>query len=402
MARHRLFSLNAVTLSQMQPAQVSQPSHSKLPRTSLLWRILLGPKETVRQQETLGQYTERMALRLAVPAGLLLFIVILLANRNRNPVPMVGDWQAFGRLFVIWIIPLSLITGAFGYILGIRAWNERVAPHRQRDWRWGVLPIALAYSILLSAMAMAAVRVAAAGFQQLYLDKFQGALLAGAVGAALLFWMVKQVMNITVNKLLQTTIILITGGVYLTMMAIDDPLWWQQSFSHLGTLESNTSTIFNSTLVFSGILFLVWLPYLMADLQVLVRHGYTSEYNATLFKAAFIVLSIGIMVVGLVQYGVTPLSSFTHNAAAYTIAAMLILLMLGIRWLVPRLPREVFVTSWLLVGAVIAALIAAALGYFNTVGLELILFTLGMVWLQFFVRNVQTHAIELEPDAYPA
>jgi uncharacterized membrane protein len=60
------------------------------------------------------------------------------------------------------------------------------------------------------------------------------------------------------------------------------------------------------------------------------------------------------------------------------------------------------VTSWLLVGAVIAALIAAALGYFNTVGLELILFTLGMVWLQFFVRNVQTHAIELEPDAYPA
>jgi hypothetical protein len=55
-----------------------------------------------------------------------------------------------------------------------------------------------------------------------------------------------------------------------------------------------------------------------------------------------------------------------------------------------------------LVAGILAALVAAAFGYFNTVGLELISFTLGMVWLQNFVHSVQTHASELEPEAFPA
>lgn len=357
--------------------------------------------QTSEQQETLQQYTERMALRLAAPAGVLLALVTVIANWERNPVPMVGDWQAFGRLLVVWLIPLSLVVGGMAFVLGMRAWNERVPPYRRRLWWWGMLPIVLAYSILLAAVATAAVLAAAAGFRHLHLDKFQSALLTGAAGAAVLFWMTKQVMNITVNKLLQTTITLVVGGVYLTMANIEDPLWWQESFSHLGTLESNTSILFNATLIFAGIMFMVWLPYLMSDIYILVRHHRSSARSARLIQLGFIMMGGGIIVVGLVQYGVTPIASIIHNAAAYATAAVLILLMLCTRWLVPGLSREVFATSWLLVGGVLVSFAASIFGYFNTVGLELIAFALGMVWLQFFVRNIQTHASKLEPDAYP-
>lgn len=359
-------------------------------------------KHTLPRHETLGQYTERLALRLAAPAGIFLALVTLLANWERNPVPMVGDWQAFGRLFVIGIIPLALITGGLGIVYGTRAWNERVAAYRRRTWWWTVIPVVVAYTLLLGVIAIGAVFVAALGFRQLLLDKYQGALLAGAGGAALIFWMVKQVIQLSVNKLLQTTIILIAGGIYLTMANMADPLWWQQSFSHLGTLESNTSLLFNATLIFAGIMFMVWLPYFMSDVQVLVRHEAASPRSAQLLRLGFILIGAGMMVIGLVQYGVNPLASVIHNAAAYTIAAVLILMMAGTRWLVPGLAQEVFVTAWLLVAGVLTTLVGAAFGYFNTVGLELISFTLGMIWLQFLARNVQESVTELEPDAYPA
>jgi hypothetical protein len=73
-----------------------------------------------------------------------------------------------------------------------------------------------------------------AGFRQLAIDKYLGAILMGAAGAALLFWMIKQTMIVSVNRLLQTTITLVAGGTYLTMARIKDPLWWQESLSHLG------------------------------------------------------------------------------------------------------------------------------------------------------------------------
>jgi hypothetical protein len=358
--------------------------------------------DSMVDQGTLQQYTELVALRLAVPAGILLALVIVVANWERNPVPLVGDWQAFGRIFVVWIIPLSLITGAIAYVSGTRAWNARVAAHRQLEWRWGLIPIVLAYTALVTAIAAVGVQIVDSGFRQLVLDKYQGAMLGGAAGAALLFWMIKQVMNIAVDKLLQTTIILMAGGIYLTMTNINDPLWWQESFSYLGTLESNTNIAFNITLIFVGIMFLVWMPYLMSDIQILMRHDRIPQYSGQILRFAFGLLAAGIMLVGVFIYGVTPFSSWMHNAAAYSVAGVLILLMLGIRRLVPALSHEFFATSWLLVTGILAALVAAAFGYFNTVGLELISFTLGMVWLQNFVHSVQTHASELEPEAFPA
>lgn len=358
-------------------------------------------QSTDPRPETLGQYTERLALRLAVPAGVLLALVIVVANWERNPVPMVGDWRAFGRVFVVSIIPLSLITGAGSFVLGTRAWNERVPPYRRRTWHWGVVPITAAYTLLLTAIAIASVLILDAGFRMLVLDKYQGAILAGAAGAALLFWMVKQVFVISVNRLLQTTIIIVVGGIYLTMANMADPLWWRESFSHLGTLESNTRAIFNATLVFAGIMFMVWLPYLMSDVYILVRHGFAPWMGARILHYGFVLVGAGMMVVGLVQYGISPLFSAIHNGAAYSISAAAILLMFGIRWLIPGLPREVFATSWLLMAGILVTLAAAAFSYFNTTGLEVVSFTLGMAWLQFLVRSVETHAAKLEPDAFP-
>jgi hypothetical protein len=170
----------------------------------------------------------------------------------------------------------------------------------------------------------------------------------------------------------------------------------------LGALKSNTNIIFNATMIFAGILFLVWLPYLMSDLKILARHDLLPPMGERLLRLGFLLLSFCIMLVGIFIYGATPLTSFIHNAAAYSLATVLLLMMVGIYWLAPCLTREVFATSWILVAVIMVAVVAGAFGYFNTVGIELISGVLGMTWLQFFVRNVGTRVAEVESEAFPA
>ena len=65
------------------------------------------------------------------------------------------------------------------------------------------------------------------------------------------------------------------------------------------------------------------------------------------------------------------------------------------------LPRELRTLTWILLAGMVANLGLAAFGYVNTVGLEIICFGLGIVWLQSLARHAAATAHELEPGGYP-
>jgi len=366
----------------------------------------LSSQTAVRQQapakpESITQYADRMALRFALPVGIAIGLLVILLNLERNPVPLLGDRRAFGALLFYAIIPITLVMAGVAFVWGVRAWNTRVAADRQRSWTVAVVPVALAYALLIGFVTALGLQFVEFAFRELALARLQGAFLVGAVGSALTLWTIKQVMQLTTNNLLQLTFIIIGGGVYLTTATIDDPLWWQVSFSYLGTMKSSANTIFNVTLIFTGILLLVWLPYLLSDFRILVRHGIAPEHSVRWLRIAFIILAIAVAFVGFFKSGLTPFSSLMHNWSAYSLAAIFALLMLGLRWLAPGFSDEVYATSWTLMGALVATLVLAAIGYFNTVGLEIVAFALGLFWLNIFVQNTSNLAAALEPDAFP-
>src|SRR5690606_25157603 len=101
---------------------------------------------------------------------------------------------------------------------------------------------------------------------------------------------------------------------------IEDPNWWQQSFSYLGTLDSNARRLFNYTLVFAGILMLVWLPFFRSDFGLLVKHGLAPETSRKRLPLAFTVLAVAIALVGAFPWGDSTFSSIMHNLAAYSLA----------------------------------------------------------------------------------
>lgn len=351
--------------------------------------------------ESLAQYYERVAIALSVPAALLVTILVITFNWQRNPVPMFEDWRGFGVLLLLAIAPLSLITGIIAFVMGRQAWNSRVPTGDSQAWVWAVLPITLAYTLLITALTIALLAVAEVGFRQLTLGRFQAAVVAGLLCGPLIHWMLRQIAEVTVDGLLRLTIIIMAGGIYIAAADVSDPFWWRVSFSYLGSIKSNAYYIFNSALIFAGIMFMVWLPYLTRDFKLLVAHQKMSERAARIFQIAILLLGIAIIFVGILRRGFTPAVSNLHDLAAYTMSAVLIFLMVGLWWLLPTLPIEIRVTSWLMVLGVIITVIAGAVGYFNTVGVELLSFILGMTWIQIFTHNVQLQARNVAPDAFP-
>jgi hypothetical protein len=354
-----------------------------------------------KYSETLEAYAARMAMRITVVAAVVLGLLILFANLNRNPVPLAGDLRAFGTLALLSMMPIALVAAALGFVWGTQAWNLRVAESRRRQWTWSVLPVALAYALMVLVLSIFGLLLVENAFATLELERFQGAFLAAAAGGMLIYWTVQQVMQISAMKVIQVVTLILAGGVYFTAAGIEDPYWWQESFSYLGTLNSNARRLFNFTLVFAGILLLVWLPYFRSDFALLVKHGMAPESSSRRFQLAFTVLAVALALVGAFPFGDSRFSSIMHNLSAYSLAGVFVLVLLGLRWLVPGFEREFFVVSWILMAAIIATLVLAAFGYFNTVGLEFVCFGLVITWLQLFMRSVEIHTHKLEPSAFP-
>jgi hypothetical membrane protein len=207
-------------------------------------------------------------------------------------------------------------------------------------------------------------------------------------------------MKIDTSRLLTLVLIILASGVYIALTTIEDPLWWQVSFSYLGKLESNVNWIFNLTLIFSGILLLIWRNYLMSDFDILLRHGIAAPRWDLLFRYGLIWVGVAIMIVGIFKSQLTPFSSLMHNVAAYSLAGVFGVFMLASRWVVPGFPREFLATSGTVVIALVGTIIWAIIGGVNTVGLEMTVFVLGLMWLSAFANTTENLAREKEPESF--
>jgi hypothetical protein len=357
---------------------------------------------TERQtDESLAKYTARMALRASWIVGIMLAALVLLLNLDRNPIPMLEDWRSFGLLAIFGMMPAAFVVTWTTFILGIKAWNARLGPDRRRGWKVAVLPVTVAYTLLVALVGVVVLQLAEPAFPGLALDRFQAAFLAGLVGAALTYGLVSQAMLITSGNLLRLTIILVGVGVYLAVSNADDPLWWTISFSSVGTHRTFTSWVFNTTLVFGGLMILVWLPYFANDLNILVRHGLTTPEKAKWVNRGLIALGIAIGLVGVFENKVSQVTDMIHNLSAPMMGVIVIIMALDLRRLIPGFPPEVYATSFFLGGTLVLGVIFVMIGYFNTAGITIYGAAIAFTWLLIFVGAVEQTARELRPNAFP-
>jgi hypothetical protein len=71
----------------------------------------------------------------------------------------------------------------------------------------------------------------------------QAAGIAAGTSAAFIFWVANSSLQVRTKGLLTLIIVIIAIGMYLTVTRIDDPLWWQVSFTYLGKMDSSVNTV---------------------------------------------------------------------------------------------------------------------------------------------------------------
>jgi hypothetical protein len=349
----------------------------------------------------MAELADRLAMRYALPAGIIVGLLIYFLNLDRRLVPMLGDSTGFGMLAGYGAVIATLISTGLGFVAGSKAHNALVRVEHQRSWKAGVVPIAIVYALVALIIAVVSLQVASNAFIGLELARMQAVVIGGGVAGAVIHMLTRQSVLLNSASLFRLAVILLAGGIYFAAVRNDNAEWWRISFSYLGSWDSNAHRIFNVAFVSAGIMIGIWSAYFMRDLRTLIRHGYATAMSEPWIKWSLIYVGVAIAFVGLFKTRATPFTSFMHNFSAYTVGIAIAIVLLGLRWFIPKLSPEFMSFTWTLAAVLVAVLIMAGVGYINTVGLEVIGFALGVLWMQALGSNVYHIAIKLEPESYP-
>ena len=178
----------------------------------------------------------------------------------------------------------------------------------------------------------------------------------------------------------------IIGGVLMSMAANGQLQWWQHNFSFLGTSKANSSWQFNLTLIISALLMVALIDYLFVALQKTMG----KSIRLMIMRILLTLTSIDLGAVGFFPNNGTGRLHELHNQAANYLVYLIILLIIGIRWLLPKMSREFLGVSYLIAAVLLGAnVLFQHVGYLSLTAFELIAFFLAFSWILLLLQNLQ-------------
>jgi hypothetical membrane protein len=173
-------------------------------------------------------------------------------------------------------------------------------------------------------------------------------------------------------------------GALAAMLSSSDPLWWQENLSALGITNDISSLAFNLTLIIAGLIVTIVARYATASLPA----GTPKEARGRRLVRYGLVL-IGVF---LACVGIFPVDQFfaVHNTVATGMAVAYAVLVIGLPWFVPSMPRVFVILGYVYVGVIVLLAIFFATGYYNLTAVELVAGVLIFSWIIVFLRNTGT------------
>lgn len=347
------------------------------------------PRSLNQLYATLNGYADRMALRFAGATALLCGAAAWVSNWGRSTIPFASDAAGFGvQLFFLSILTAFAVS-AIALVMGLRYRNSLVPPALRRSWVWSFLPLALANAVAVGLVAAVVLQFVSLVFRDLSLPAIYAVALVGIGCGAVAYIVANRNMQVRVGHVLQLFGVTLLGGIAISAITGNNPMWWEQSFSFLGERGSDTRSVFNATLIISGMLMVILQQFFMDDFVYLRSLGLLTPRKTQLVRGSLIAMGVLMALVGIIPFGVNGLLDNLHSFSAYGLALILLAHMVLVRRLLPYFSREFFITSWVAVVLLVAVVTLHLLGSINTVGVELLAFAIGGSWLTLFIKNVE-------------
>ncbi|MGW9630920.1 hypothetical protein ACWGST_09455 [Agromyces sp. NPDC055520] len=189
--------------------------------------------------------------------------------------------------------------------------------------------------------------------------------------------------NVSPRRLSIVLAVFLVVGMTTAMLSSTDPLWWQMNLSALGITHDISSLTFNLTLIVSGVL-----------VTTIARLGTATLPSATTIerrrqvsvRVLFVLLGVFLACVGLF-----PVDRFflLHNTVATGMTVVFAVLVVGLPWLIPSMPRAFVILGFVYIGVVIALVVLFAAGLYNLTAVELVSAIVIFSWIILFLRNVE-------------
>lgn len=213
--------------------------------------------------------------------------------------------------------------------------------------------------------------------------------------ASLIFFMFVSVINylmiffaLSISPNLITTLLIsvIVGGVLISMATNSQLQWWQINFSFLGTEKANYAWQFNLTLIISALLLVALLDYLFVPLQRKKEH----YWQITSLKFLLNMAALSLAGVGVFPNNGKGQLHILHNHAANLLIYLIIVLIISIKWLLPKVSKE-FLTFSYLIGLIliVCEILFKYVGYFSLTAFELIAFFMAFSWILLLIQNIK-------------
>ncbi|GAA0810468.1 hypothetical protein [Ligilactobacillus aviarius] len=314
---------------------------------------------------------------------------IFINAMHLHQVPLVGTNSIASGLIVFGGLSGMILFSA--YFISNR---KKITVAYSAKTFWRTFPVIVISFVLILSLALMGI---AWGLSRLFTG-----ITFGHVVAMMLFFVFVTAINyimvrigLAVNYGMLTTIMIlvITSGAVMSM-ASNGRNWWQHNLSFLGTKHANNSWQFNLTLVFSSLLMVALVDYIFVSLRAVVKN----TWRTITLRIILTVTALDVGAVGLFPNNAN--FHVLHDKVAGYLVYLIIILIIGIRWLLPEVGKRFLALSYgMCVGLVVIDLMFKPLHIISLTAFELIAFILAFGWI-LILFDTMIGIVEDEDDKY--
>ncbi|KRN30230.1 DUF998 domain-containing protein [Liquorilactobacillus mali] len=293
------------------------------------------------------------------------------------------------------IITLGAIVGTllftFFFII------DRKNPHNEfaRNVYWRNFPvIVLSFALILALCLVSAMWLLGVLFKGAMFDNFTASIILFVFCTITNLFMIHFALIIDGNVLSTVLTLVIISGVVISMAVNNRRYWWQHNLSFLGTNQASSGWQFNATLILSALLMLALIDYLFVSLH----NTYAHTWKLWLLRILLTMVAINLALVGVFPND----TSFhtLHDHVAFFLIYFVLILIIGIRWLLPDITKEFIFLSYAVgISLIVSELLFSVVGYFSLTAFEIISFMLSFGWL-LLVFNYIEGLIDNDTQSY--
>lgn len=305
---------------------------------------------------------------------------VFFAMKNRNQIPMGGN-TSLGTTVILGGVVIGTLLFTIFFIRGRRSQTNDFSA----TIYWRNFPVViLSFGLILALALLGVFWLLGTIFKGATFDRLTATIIFFIFESMINYIMIYAAVSTSSRTLIRIFMLVIMSGVVIAMATNSTRKWWQYNLSFLGTKLANNSWQFNMTLMFSALIMVALIDYIFVSINA----NHPRSVRLLILRVLLTAMAIDMGAVGF--FPNNRASHDIHDHLASFLVYFIIVLIVGIRWFLPKIPKEFLRMSYT-VGAILvtAEILFKFVGYLSLTAYEIIGFTLTFGWVLLLLELLQ-------------